>query len=225
LSLVFILQFICITGELVVLAQALRYKIWRATPLFVCYLAWNLFSDTVMSPLSHWSAAEFLRLYQVETRIDLVAQTMVLIEITWKLLRPVFTDRRRGVIAVLAATATLLVLLIWPMTAILTDLPYPYDAVVRLGQTEQILGVTWIIVLGITSVILSLPWRDRLVQIATGLFSYSLAGVLVILYRRLTGIDSHGNWLQPLTILAYIGVLIYWMRSFAVQEKLVARTV
>ena len=92
-----ILQFVCIVGELVVLAQALRYKIFRAVPLFVWYLTWNLFSDTAMSPLFPKSAAEYLELYKVEVRIDLIAQTMVFVEITYKILRPVFAERRREI--------------------------------------------------------------------------------------------------------------------------------
>lgn len=207
------------------LVQALRYKMARATPLFVCYLAWNLLSDTLMCPLFPWNSIRDLQLYQVEFWVDLIAQTAVLIEITSKLLRPILVARKQESAVAFTAAATLLFLLIWPITASLTDMPSPHNVVIRLGQTEQILGVFWILGLFVLSEILALAWRARLLQITAGLFAYSLAGVLLIAYRFSTGIDSQGLGLQPLTILAYLGVLIYWMKSFSAQEKVILRAV
>ncbi|HEY9127681.1 MAG TPA: hypothetical protein VIM62_11175 [Acidobacteriaceae bacterium] len=213
-----ILQFLCITGEFVVLVQALRYRLWRAMPLFVCYLAWNLFSDVAMSPLFSWSPRLLWQLFRIDVSVDLVAQTVVLIELAWKVLRQAFPGLARRTVAALAGAATLLLILIWPVTARLTDAPSPYNIAIRIPQAEHILGFVWILGLGLVSLIYSLTWKGRLLQVAAGLLGYAFSGVVVAVYRLATGIDPQGFLLQPATILVYVGVLVYWIKSFSVQR-------
>ena len=220
-----ILQVLCIVGEAVVLAQALRYKLFRAVPIFVCYLGWNLFSDLVMSPLVPKSTTLFISLYRIDMPIDLVAQTAVFIEISWKLLQPAYSRQKLHLLAALVAAAMLLFVVFWPLTALLTDVRYPYNIAVRSPFAEQLVGASWFVILGLVGMRLSLSWRGRLLQIAIGLFSYSFFGVLLIIYRAITGVDSKGGLLQPLTILAYIVVLIYWTKSFSVDRPPVVQTV
>jgi hypothetical protein len=73
------------------------------------------------------------------------------------------------------------------------------------------------------SQLLSIGWRDRELQIATGMGFYSLVGLAVAGLQAHLGIAQqnhlqHFKELDQLLVAGYIGSLAYWVFSFAQKE-------
>jgi hypothetical protein len=116
-----------------------------------------------------------LQLYVVDMSLDTVLQYVVLVELTWSALQHLGVIPR-WMLAGIGAGLLVVGLLIWPFTdspafAGLTPL---WHIVPRLQSTISILRILFFIALAACSHFLSLGWRDRELQVATGLGAYSL---------------------------------------------------
>jgi len=66
--------------------------------------------------------------------------------------------------------------------------------------------------------LLSIGWRDRELQVATGLGIYSLVSLAVSLWRSNEGVWSLYSLTNRLLAASYLCSLLYWAFSFAQQE-------
>jgi hypothetical protein len=118
-------------------------------------------------------------------------------------------------LAMLAAAAA-----IWPLGAIsaLSGLYPEGRLLVQLQQTESILRVVFFLLLAASSQLLAIGWRDRELQVATGLGFYSLLSLAVsILQMRQTHWGQYNNF-QELAAAGYLLSLLYWVLCFARKE-------
>jgi hypothetical protein len=91
--------------------------------------------------------------------------------------------------------------------------------IVRVQETFAILRVVFFLVLAIASHWLAIGWRNRELQIATGLGLYSLgslAGTLAHQYQSVGTLNYHR--VDFAIAASYFGSLLYWVVSFAQKE-------
>jgi hypothetical protein len=215
-----------IIGEITVCALLWKKKVGRALPFFFLYLVWSLISDICSAVIIwRWTSQSVIygRFYLCSTATDSLLQFTVLVELAWSVLRPVRASLPRKSLGILTVLVALAGLAIWPLAAMtvspsLTGL----NAILfHLEETFAILRIALFLIMASFSQLLSIGWRDRELQVATGLGFYSIASLIV------TTIHSHQSvvqtrpyhWLDSALSICYLGSLTYWAYSFATKEQ------
>lgn len=202
-------------------------RVWRTFPVFCIYSVWTLIASVtafaILHSLHHSASAysEYVTVYLVSIIVDSILLFGVLVELAWSVLRPVRSSLPRGAlmavgILILAAGAA-----IWPFAAVpsAVHLPREVGGLMRLQQTFSILRVLVFVALAGFSQVLSIGWRNRELQIATGLGFNSLVGVAVaMLHTHQTTWAQYSHW-NELVVASYLCSLLYWLVSFAQQEE------
>jgi len=210
-------------GEAITLGCLLRRKTWRILPLFVSYLTWGLVSDTVLFFILNEAPGLYKRYYTFETVVDSILMFSVLVELGWSVLRPVRSSLPRGTLFFLILLVGIVGLLIWPL-ATRTSSPHmdaPSLLLVHLMATFSILRVVCFLVMAGFSQLLSIGWRDRELQVATGLGLFSIISLLVMLLhaqQQQVKADPY-HWLDLVVSVSYLCTLAYWIFSFVTKEQ------
>jgi hypothetical protein len=211
-----------VIGEAVVCGLLLRRKTWRTLPCFCIYVIWTLASD-VASSLILWKMSPFVygRYYIGQAFVDSLLQFTVLVELAWSVLRPIRPSLPRGSLVVLNLLVALAGLAIWPLAGMALPQNFTGLNVVlfQLQETVAILRVACFLVMASFSQLLSIGWRDRELQIATGLGFYSIASLIVSLLHSHQGMGPEYHWPDQVLSVSYIGSLSYWVLSFAAREQ------
>jgi hypothetical protein len=211
-----------VVGEAVVCALLLRRKTWQTVPFFCAYVAWTLISDLAGSFfLWKTSALVYGRFYFTQTILDSLLQFAVLVELAWSVLRPVRQSLPRKSLIILSLIIALAGLAIWPLAGMAIPQNFVGLSVVlfQLQETFAILRVACFLVMASFSQLLSIGWRDRELQIATGLGFYSIISLLVALFHSHQGRGPEYHWPDQALSLCYVGTLFYWVFSFATKEQ------
>lgn len=209
--------------EAVVVGLAFYKRVWRLLPLFCVYLVWDLFSNVggfAARYLLHPSNDSYLTGYLVETVIDSVLQFGVLVEVAWSVLRPIRSSLPRYTLVLIALLVLAVGAVVWPFAATpgLAHYPGQVQLVVHLQQTVSILRILFFLALAGCSQLLSIGWRDRELQVATGLGLYSLVSLAVVVLQAHQIKGSQYVRLNQFVIGAFICSLLYWVFSFAQKE-------
>jgi hypothetical protein len=216
-----------IVAEITVVAFMLRRKVYKTLPIFFSYIVWSLITDSLNSfVLSRYSQDAYNRIYFYTVVPDALLQFSVLIELAWSVLRPSRGILPRGTIFLLIFLVALAGLATWPLSAMIMPANSSPNAsahallFTHFQQTIAILRVVCFLVMAGFSQILSIGWKDRELQVATGLGFFSIISLMV------TVIQSHQLILPPLYIqlnrvvmISYLGTLSYWIMSFATKEQ------
>jgi len=211
-----------IVAEALVVALLWGRRVYRQLPIFSAYLVWGLLSDCSMPALqSHFAAGAYIRIYLAESSLDSLLQYGVLVELAWAVLRPFHAMSPRRVLPVTALGVLLAGALAWPFSTTPESVrnQWDYVLIVRLGETFAILRIVFFLALAVTSHWLAVGWRNRELQVATGLGVYSLvslAGSLEHRYQSVTAPAYH--WVEVAIAASYVGSLVYWTVSFAQKE-------
>jgi hypothetical protein len=214
--------FTSIVGEAVVCCLLLRRKTWRIMPCFCIYVFSTLASDLTGS-LILWkmSGLVYGRYYIVQTIIDSLLQFAVLVELAWSVLRPVRSSLPRYSLVVLSVLIALAGAAIWPLAGMAIPQNFAGLNVIlfQLQETFAILRVAGFLIMASFSQLLSIGWRDRELQIATGLGFYSIISLLVALFHSHQAQGPEYHWPDQALSLCYVGTLFYWVYSFATKEQ------
>ena len=213
-----------ITGvaiEAVVLGLLLYRRTWRKLPFFVVYCAWALLSDAVAITLKPFTASRIgVELYLGESAIDFALQFCVLVELAWSVLRPL-----RAWLSLRALWAIVILFLaagvaIWPFARIssLAVSFRPWQIMEQLQQTATILRVLFFVLLAVCSHLLSLGWRNRELQVATGFGFYSLVSLAVAALNTHQATATQFLHLYRIVSVSFLCSLLYWVFSFAQRE-------
>lgn len=210
-----------VVGEAAVCVALLRHKVWRTLPFFSLYVAWLLVSDGLYYLVSLRAPDSLGRLYIYETAVDSIIQFSVLVELAWSVLRPVRPSLPRGSLWVLVVLVGIAGLMIWPLAG--KNEPANFTGwsllLFHLQETFAILRVACFLIMVSFSQLLSINWRDRELQVATGLGFYSIASLLVtVLHSHQEAGDAYHH-LDQLVSISYLGTLSYWVLSFATKEQ------
>jgi hypothetical protein len=211
-----------IAVETTVLAFLLWRKMWRTLPLFCVYIAWTILTDVSNIIILARYRDFFNQAYFYEMAPDSLLQFGVLIELAWSVLRPSRASLPRGTIYVLAGLIAIAGLIIWPFAGMTMppNLTPHAEIFVHFQQTIAILRVVCFLVMAGFSQVLSIGWKDRELQIATGLGFFSIISLLVaVLHSHQLWQDPSYSWLDRAVSGSYIGTLVYWAASFATKEQ------
>ncbi len=210
-----------IVTEAAVVGLLLYKRVWRLLPLFCIYCGWDLLSNAGGFVSSQFFPASYnFTTYLVQTAVDTVLQFAVLIELAWSILRPIRASLPRGALVAISLLVMGLGAAIWPFAAVpqLAHLNWEGYLFVRLEQTVSILRIFFFLVLAGGSQWLSIGWRDRELQVATGLGFYSLASLgAAMLHAHQTTAAEYAHLNQAL-IASYIVSMMYWVFSFSQKE-------
>jgi xanthosine utilization system XapX-like protein len=215
-----ILWFLGLLAEAAVVGLLVYRRIWRSLPVFCFYCVWNLLSDAVTYATLRFFPSSYLTAYLLQTFLDSALQFGILVELSWSVLLPLRSSLSRSTLLMVGVLGVLLGAAIWPFSGIhqLAGLPTEMRNLVRLQQTASILRILFFLVLAGCSQLLSIGWRDREMQIATGLGFYSIVSLAVEI------LDSHqamgpSYWhLNQLVVACDICSLLYWVVCFAQKE-------
>jgi hypothetical protein len=209
-------------GEALVIASVVRSRAWRKLPLFLCYIVWTFLSDsTALFFQTHGVSAEtYLIFYRIMISVDALLQFTVLVELAWAVLQPVRATLPRGTPFALAGLIAVVGLLIWPLATIAAPqhLTPMASTIFHLLATFSVLRIVCFLVMLGFSQLLSIGWRDRELQVATGLGFYSIVSLMVMLYNSHQISKDRIHWFNWAVSISYLGTLVYWVLSFAAKE-------
>ena len=211
------LTYIC--TEVVVLALLLVRRIYRTLPVFCLYLIWDLLSNLGAFLVNRYAPDSYFTVYAAETIIDSVFQFCILVELTWSILRPLRASLSLKSLIIVGTVILVAGAAIWPFAA-LHSIQAAERALLlaQLHQTMAILRILFFVLLAVSSQWLSISWRDRELQVATGLGFYALASVGVSFLETHQNSGSQFSGLFQFEVVAFICSLLYWLFSFSQQE-------
>jgi hypothetical protein len=217
-----VLWFSASVTEAAVIGLLLYRRVWRNFPIFVAYSIWTLAASVGVYAISrNLSSSVYLTTYLAEIIIDSILLFSVLVELAWSLLRPIRTSLSRGVLVPIAAIILTVGAAVWPFTIVpgARGLSWELITLLRLQQTVSILQIFIFLAFVASTQLLSIGWRDRELQIATGLGFTSLVGLAVTVLHAQPAFRLQYNHLNQLGVGAYLCSLLYWLVSFAQQEE------
>lgn len=214
-----------VLGEGAVVGLLVARCAWRTLPVFLVYSIWTLAADLGDYAVLHFDKPAYFNVYFLTKIVDSVLQFSVLVEVAWSVFRPFRASLPRQTFWVLGLLLTIAGAIVWPFAkdAAFARLPFQWQLMGRFEQTDSILRVVIFLILAGCSQLLSIGWRDRELQIATGMGFYSLVGLAVAGLQAHLGIAQqnhlqHFKELDQLLVAGYIGSLAYWVFSFAQKE-------
>ena len=216
-----ILEYAGMAMEAAVIGLLFYRRAWRTLPIFCVYTVWTLLSDGVDYFISHQFNSLYLSTYFVGQFIDYILQFCVLVEVAWSVVRPFRASlpRRTGLFLGLLIAAVGGVIWVFANSPTLAHIPYlEWRLLLRLKTTFTVLRIILFLLLAFGSRFLSIGWRDRELQVMTGLGFYSLAALTVIILQSHQGFGTHYRNLDQLLVATYLGSLLYWIFSFAQKE-------
>lgn len=204
--------------EIAVVAILFHSRITRVFPVFSVYLAWTICSDVTAFALR--TSPSYLNFYFAETILDSVLQFSVLLELAWSVLRPFRTALPRSTPWILGVALLVMGAAVWPLAGLteMTKLTPQWHALIKLQQTFAMLRIIFFLVLAACSQVLAIGWRNRELQVATGLGAFSLANMAASLIHTHQKSITQYHVVDRMLVVAYVGMLTYWAFSFRQQE-------
>ena len=213
-------------GVLGIVAEAALVSLlfWRRTsrsfPVFFAYMTWGLLSDSFVMALRLRGSPHNLRAWVIETIIDTLFQYGVLIELAWSILRPIQRSLPKGYLTAISTLIAAAAIVVWPFSTIKEIQPLPKELIfiLQFQSAFAVLRILFFMVLAGTSQLLRLSWRDRELQIATGLGFYSLVSLGGSMLHAHEVFGSQFYNVDLAVGCSYLLSLVYWIVSFAQQE-------
>ena len=209
-----------VVAEVAIIALLLYRRAWRTLPVFCIFCAWGLVSDAGNYVVQRYFTQSYTTIYFVETIVDSALEFSVLVELSWSVLRPIRGSLSRRTLLVVAVLIVAAGGALWPFSGIhdLGNYPMVLRNIVHLQQTTSILRVLFFLVLAGCSQLLSIGWRDRELQVATGLGFYSIISMAVTVLQSHRGMGQQYVYLNQFVSASYVLSLAYWAFSFATKE-------
>ena len=213
------LNFASIVIEIALVLLLVRKSTFRSFPVFCTYLVWDIVDNLGLYTIAHLYPASYFVFYLTALGIDSIFVFAVLVELAWSVLLPFRSALPRGAIVVVAFLAGALFALIWPFTHSIAYIHYGPQSrlLLHIQQTVAIMRILFFLVLAGCSQLLSINWRDREMQIATGLGLYSLVSVAISILQAGQTAGPYYDRLSQIAVASYLCSLIYWTFSFAKQ--------
>lgn len=190
---------------------------YRSMPFFYIYVWFGIGNDLAMLLVQHRYPSLFLQVFIVQMCIDAALQYGILVELSWCVLKPVRSSLPRGTVAGISLLVLGLGAAVWLLCDGQSFLNFPprWHFLACVQQTTAILRLAFFLVLAGGSHFLGLGWRDRELQVVTGLGSYSLVSLTASLVHSHQKLDMQYHWVDLIVASSYAGALVYWIYSFA----------
>ena len=209
-------------AEAAIVTLAIRGRNFRQIPIFCSYIVWSLFIDLIFYLFRQLYPDQdrYFRAYLIEMIFDSLFQFAVLVELGWAVLRPIRGSLPKRSFLMLALLIAVAAVAIWPVAGL--TLP---SYLVRTGrfyvhmqQTTAILRVVIFMALAGFSQVLSIGWRNRELQIATGLGFYSICSLAVTVLHNHQAVGAQYAYLDQFLATTYDCSLAYWVVCFSQKE-------
>ena len=211
-----------VAAEMALILLLIRARAFGGFPAFFVFLCWSLLSDCLLYYVRVRSPETvFFRVYVVQLVVDSAMIFAVLVEVAWNVLLPIRSSLPKHAWVGIAAMIALGGLALWPVAGLAAPAHILSAAgmnFIRLQQTPAILRVVFFLALAGCSQVLSIGWRDRELQIATGLGFYSIVSLAITVLHTHQSISSQSyHWVDEMGGICYLATLSYWIYSFATR--------
>jgi len=207
--------------EAAILLLLFYKRVYKDFPIFCAYVAVGIVSDTAQYFLVRHYPNSDLRIYLIAAIIDSLFQFGVLVEVSMAVLRPVRSSLPRGAIFAVGILIALFCAIIWPFTKTpdFDRLTFDSQMIVHFDLTFSVMRILFFLAIAGCSQLLSIGWRDRELQIATGLGFFSLISLTVAMLHTSQAPEFAAQYhhLEEFKSASYVCSIIYWIFSFAQQ--------
>lgn len=205
--------------EIGVIVIALQRKIPRLLPIFFAYLIWTVASDAVGYSVKG-NPSLYEGFFRWEMPLDSLMQFGVLVELAWSVLRPMRSVLPRRTLPVISLVILGIGAAFWPLTAYTVNHSWWAHWVVplRIQQTVSLLRIVFFLGLAVLSQFLAISWKDRELQVATGLGFYSVISMGAALLHTHPGSIHQFDSIEAFVAFSYLCSLLYWAYSFMQKE-------
>lgn len=209
-----------IVAEAAVVGLLIYRRLWRTLPFFFVYNLWSLIGGAAGYAIMNLYPNAYLNTYLVETGVDSALVFCVLVELSWSIVRPFRTSLPRHTIWGLGILVAVAALAIWPFSdsSAFASYPLQWHLLVRLQQTVSILRILFFLLLAASSQLLSIGWRDRELQVATGLGFYSIVGLTTTVLQTHMAAGDLYRRLDQVLVASFVCSSLYWVFCFAQKE-------
>lgn len=211
-----------IVAEAVILGLLIYRRGFKTLPLFSSYLAWSLINDIGQYILARQFPKAQIQIYLVSSIIDTIFMICVLLEVSMSVLKPIRNLLPRWAILAVGVLFAIASSAVWVLMKFpgFDKLSGSYQVIVHLTLTSAIVRIVFFLLLAGFSQLLSIGWRDRELQIATGFGFYALASLSAALFHLNLGagnpaLDQQYHLLDQLVTASYVCSIGYWIISFA----------
>jgi hypothetical protein len=158
--------------------------------------------------------------FAIEMPLDSLLQFGVLVELAWSVLKPYRSALPRGAIVAVAVLVLLGGAAVWPITGATVPLNYPpyWRTLMRMEQSFSILRILFFLGLAGLSQFLVIGWRNRELQVATGLGIYSIASMGAAVLHTHAAFSAQFLAIENLAAASYLCSMVYWIWSFLQKE-------
>jgi hypothetical protein len=221
-----VLWALTLVGEAVLTVFILKSKMSRNYPILLTYLIVNLVEDPLAWILFKGSRDIYSRFYFTVTVLDYLLQFLLVLEIG----RNVFAPSKRSLPFRLWPIVTAAVTICTIIAAFFSprlqgnglDTPTQWLWSVTLGLA--VLKVLLFVALAGFAQLLGIGWKNRVLQLASGLAFYGATSLLVQLainhlrYVNQASYEAHYVWLTEIQSGAYLCTLLFWTWAFSRNE-------
>jgi hypothetical protein len=194
-------------------------RLWRSFPLFFAYVSWSLLGDLIAYVVISLNHSLYTPAYLTLSIVDSILLFGVLVELAWAILRPLRASLSRTALIPVLGVVLAVGAAVWPFGSLtLAGTTRGTQLIVHLQQTVSILQIIFLLVLIGSSQLLSIGWRDRELQVATGLGFYSFVNIGVAALQRYQASYAQYRYLNEFVIGAFLCTLLYWVVCFAQKE-------
>lgn len=208
--------------EAALIVLLLYRRAWRAFPAFFTLVFWDFLTGSsnfiIVKYIGGLNGTPYMNAYLFEVSVSSVLEFSVLVELAWSVLKPIRGSLSRIALVYIAALILLAGAVVWTFSGVSTSVSHREALLVHLVQTVGFLRVGFFLLLAAASQWLSIGWRDRELQIATGLGFYSLVSLVTAMLRTHASDTSQFGHLNEVVIGGYLCSLLYWAVSFAQKE-------
>jgi hypothetical protein len=211
----------CCLAQAILIGLLFYRRVWRTLPVFCVYCIWDMVSNISVFLIDRYFTSVYLQAYFAQTILDSVLLFCVLVELAWSVLRPVRASLPRGALGLVGVLILVAGAAIWPFAALpsLTNgASKEWLHLIQLQHTVSILRILFFLLLAGGSQLLSIGWRDRELQVATGQGVSSIVHLTVAALQTHLTTGSQYLSLNRIAIAGYLCSLAYWIFSFAQKE-------
>lgn len=215
------LWYACCLAQVTVIGLLFYRSVWRALPVFCAYCVWDVVSNISVNLIGWHYVSGYLRVYFADTILDSAFLFCVLVELAWSVLRPLRASLPRSALALVGVLILVAGAAIWPFAALAgltSGASKEWLHLIQLQHTVSILRILFFLLLAGGSQLLSIGWRDRELQVVTGLGVYSIVSLTVAALQTHLTTGSQYLSLNRIAIAGYLCSLAYWIFSFSQKE-------
>lgn len=217
------LELISVIAQAAVIGLLAFRKFYRKLPLFFSYLIWLLIVLGASVLLANVYSPEILKnIFIVAEVLDAAFMFCVLVELSMSVLSPIRSALPSWTVFGVAGILAMAFALIWPFAKPpgFATLDTPSQVEVHVDMAMSILPIVFFLALAGCSQWLSLSWRDRELQIGTGLGIFALASLSITILKMNVGTATPEairtyHILDQAQAVSYVPAMVYWLVSFA----------